>query len=158
MSLPQIVCVNCAILGQREAFQVKINGDQSVDDLKNVINTTALKVLGAHSLSLYKVGLPYSQDDYHEVSNAILDRSVRLEETQRLGYHLQLLQEVKDGFPDNLLHIVVVPPTSESKFQAVFLALILEYSRCPQWFRVHSKTQAPAVATVATVLSWWRKE
>jgi hypothetical protein len=115
MSLPQIVCVNCAILGQREAFQVKINGDQSVDDLKNVINAKTLQVLGAHSLSLYKVDLPYSQDDYHEVSNAILDRSVRLEENQRLGYHLQLLQEVKDGFPDKLLHIVVVPPTSESK-------------------------------------------
>jgi len=79
MSLP--CTVYCAILGEDNVFQVKLNSDQSVLDLKEEIKAKRVDVdilasSPAHTLTLYKVDLVYDEDTYEGILRDIRERTV----------------------------------------------------------------------------------
>ena len=105
-----------AILGQKDIFQVKLNSDETVLDLKERIkekNVQTLRDFDAHQLTLYKLDLPFNRDNFKSVLVGVQERTVVFRDDQQLGFSLDKLS-VLGSFPDGAIHILVVPSTGES--------------------------------------------
>jgi len=108
MSAPYTVF--CAILGDDDLFPVTINGDQSVGELKKQIKVEkSLKLASfeASTLTLYKVEISLNENDYGPLMEAISQSSVGVEEDQKLRFPFTPLSTIPDGFPKDVLHILV---------------------------------------------------
>jgi hypothetical protein len=124
--------IHCAILGYEGIFQVKINSDQSVLDLKEGIHEKKKSMLhpfDPDQLTLYKVDLPYNEENRRSVLDIVKRQTVKFRESPELAYELAELSDL-GGFPPRTLHILVVCPTGESIKTTVggAVALTLGYS------------------------------
>jgi hypothetical protein len=109
--------VYCAILGESKPFQVVVNSNQTVLDLAHAIKAMRedkLASIQPQDLTMYKVDLIANRDSYKGVMDTIHERSVKLKEKEKLEFLLGTLQELENGFPAKVLHIVVLPPTGGS--------------------------------------------
>ena len=109
--------VKCAFLGQQKAaFQIKMDEDATVYDLKDEIKENQhLSDVVASDLVLYNVNISVpDRDAYKAVMETICSRSVTHDE--ELDYPECKLSEFKLGFPPKVIHILVdaPPPASES--------------------------------------------
>ena len=104
--------VKCAFLGQQNAaFQIKMDEDATVYDLKDGIKENQrLSDVVASDLRLYNVNISVpDRDVYNKVLKTICSRSVKL--GKELDYPECRLSEFKLGFPLKVIHILVdVPP------------------------------------------------
>jgi hypothetical protein len=106
--------IRCAILGYEGIFQVKINSDQSVLDLKEGIHQkkSILRSFDADHLTLYKVDLPYNEENRRSILDTVKRHTVEFRESPELVYELAELSGL-GGFPPRTLHILVVCPTGQ---------------------------------------------
>ena len=111
--------MKCAFLGkQKAAFQIKMDEDATVYDLKDEIKENQhLSDVVASDLVLYNVSISVPDSDvYKAVMKTICSRSVTHEE---LDYPECKLSEFKLGFPPKVIHILVdVPPPASESFSS----------------------------------------
>ena len=102
--------VNCAILGQKDAFSIRIDSDEQVFELKNRIKALQSRTLSSFDVTdfrLYKADIPVS--DYAAVMKSVYQKIVEYKEDQRLQNPLSKLSAVFGGTAPlvGLLHILV---------------------------------------------------
>ena len=102
--------VNCAILGQKEGFSVKIGSDEQVSELKHRIKARQSRTLASFNVTdikLYKVDLRLS--DYAAVMESVYQNTVEYKEDQSLQEPFSELSVVFAGTAPlvGLLHILV---------------------------------------------------
>ena len=111
--------LTCMILGEKTLFPVKINETQLVGELKDKIKEKGeirFKDIDAFELDLYKLNVAKSDNDYHQIREAITKGLFELNKTNELdavdaisGYFID-----PDRPKDQAIHIVVVPPQRKS--------------------------------------------
>ena len=111
--------VKCAFLGQQKAFQIKMDEDATVYDLKDEIKENQhLSNVVASDLVLYNVSISVpDRDVYKAVMKTICSRSVTHD--KELDYPECKLSEFGSGFPPKAIHILVdVPPPASESFSS----------------------------------------
>ena len=109
--------VNCAILGHKDAFSVKIDSNEQVSELKNwikVLQSETLASFDVTNIRLYKVDIHVS--NYAAVMESVYQHTVKYKEDQMLQNPLSKLSTVFGGTTPlvGLLHILVEHPRGES--------------------------------------------
>ena len=112
--------VQCAILGYREFFSIKIGSDMlMVSDLVYEMRKTEHTLLGSFTTSallLYKVDIPVSSNTaFHEILETIHLGSVEYSEDQKLQHFTELSSVFgTTGRLRRAINILVKPLTGES--------------------------------------------
>ena len=105
--------VVCAILGDEGAFEIEIEGNKRVSELKNRIKTHEYPMLSASSLELYKVDIPWS--DRVALMASVSQQTIMYHEDQRLQDPWDFVSTVfGPTLLENTLHILAKIPRGES--------------------------------------------
>ena len=109
--------VNCAVLGIKATFSVKIDSDEQLYELQKQIREQFrnLASFQASDLQLYKVNIPVS--DYDTLLESVYQNTVEYKEDQKLQNNLRRLSTyfgATGPFVGETLHILVERPRSES--------------------------------------------
>ena len=105
----------CLLGGEEDPFPVDIDGDSTVGDLKELIQTknlVTLKEVDARSLKLYHVNLKFDESDEQKHITHANEVLQGLTKHKRLNPLLKL-SKIEGGFPDEVIHILVQLPPSE---------------------------------------------
>ena len=108
MSHPEIYILNCIVVGQHVPFSIKIEKNETVGRLKDLIKQkSGIKFL-AKLLTLYHVEIAADEDMLERVKDEMSKNPKALNPLKELG-------RIFDGDPkEETLHIIVQPPpTSE---------------------------------------------
>ena len=112
--------VNCAILGNKNAFSVKIDSNEQVSELKEQIRAEEFQTLAsfeASALELYKANIPVSDSDYDTLMESVSQNTVEDKEDQRLRNPFSKLSTAFGAtgpLVEETLHILVKRPRGES--------------------------------------------
>jgi len=111
--------LTCMILGEKTLFPVKINETQLVGELKDKIKEKGeirFKDIDAFELDLYKLNVAKSDNDYHQIREAITKGLFKLNKTDELDAPDKISRYFADPDcpKDMAIHIVVVEPKGKS--------------------------------------------
>ena len=115
----------CVLPDDKPAFPVEIQSTQTVGALRGAIKLEMARTLhtcdpvDARDLRLYHINVKFDEsskeEHLEEVRKIFLDLSNREPLREWHG-----LSKINDGFPEGVLHILVVPPPGESIYSRAY--------------------------------------
>jgi hypothetical protein len=108
--------IGCLLQGRSDPFPVNIDETQTVGHLKKEIkkeNSEALAAVDAMELKLYSVNITSDEPNKQNYTKQVDNIFQNLSEHKPLD-PLHELSEIKKGFPEGMVHILVPLPPGES--------------------------------------------